>query len=309
MVATDPPEVVWTTVFADGPGGGNPCPIVFGADEWATDQLQTVAAEFGAETAFVLPATAGGDVRLRYFVPRHEMEMCVHATVAATVVLGRRAWLPANRARVETPLGRLDVAWDRSSAMVSQFAPTFGPELVPEQLARVLAALRVDESVLAGGSIRAVSTARPKLMIELRDEAAVDGLAPDFTALWRVCEDLEVTGVYPFAPAGAGAADVVARQFPVRAGYVEDPATGVAACALGAHLAALAPFAPFAPFAPAVSAGPANSGWRRLRVAQGRAMGRPSLITAEALVDEAGTVIATRVGGTMTLSERPSAAL
>ncbi|MDT4913388.1 MAG: trans-2,3-dihydro-3-hydroxyanthranilate isomerase, partial [Pseudonocardiales bacterium] len=69
---------MWTTAFADGPGGGNPCPVVFGAAAETTSQLQARAADFGVETAFVLPAEQGGDVRLRYFVPRHEMEMCVH---------------------------------------------------------------------------------------------------------------------------------------------------------------------------------------------------------------------------------------
>ena len=56
--------------------------------------MQAAAAAFGHETCFVLAPTsaaegeAGADVRLRYFVPRHEMEMCVHATVAASVLLG-----------------------------------------------------------------------------------------------------------------------------------------------------------------------------------------------------------------------------
>jgi PhzF family phenazine biosynthesis protein len=293
------PDVVWTTVFADGPGGGNPCPLVFGADGWPLVQMQAAAAEFGAETAFVLPPVAGGDVRLRYFVPQHEMEMCVHATVAATVFLGRQDRLPKNPARVETPLGVLDVRWDAATATVQQFAPTFGPELTAGRRARLLAALGVDEGVLGAGPIRSVSTARPKLMIALRDEVSLDALTPDFEALWALCDDLDVTGAYPFTLVAAGA-DVAARQFPVRAGYLEDPATGVAACALGAHLAALAALAALAG---------EGAGWRRLRIAQGRAMGRPSMITAEALVDESGAVTATRVGGAMTLSERPTADL
>ncbi len=292
------PDVVWTTVFADGPDGGNPCPIVFGADGWPLDRMQAAAAEFGAETVFVLPPAAGGDVRLRYFVPRHEMEMCVHATVAATVFLGQQARLPNNPARVETPLGRLDVRWDSTAATVQQFAPTFGAELTAEQRARVLAALGVDDGALGAGPIRSVSTARPKLMVPLRDEGLLDALAPDFEALWTVCDDLDVTGCYPFTVDATGA-DLAARQFPVRAGYAEDPATGVAACALGAHLAALDGAAPDG----------GGAGWRRWRIAQGRAMGRPSMITAEALVDESGAVTATRVGGAMTRSDRPAAHL
>ena len=67
--------------------------------------MQAQAAAYGHETVFVLPPADGGDLRLRYFVPRHEMEMCVHATVAATVLLGRAGRLTRDPAAVETPLG------------------------------------------------------------------------------------------------------------------------------------------------------------------------------------------------------------
>lgn len=67
----------------------------------------------------------------------------------------------------------------------------------------------------------------------------------------------------------------------MRAGYDEDPATGVAACALGACLAR-----------------DRLAGWHRVRIARGRAMGRSSIIDAEAHV-ESGAVTATRVGGHM----------
>lgn len=273
------PEVVWTTVFSDGPDGGNPCPVVSGADDWSTEQMQAAAARFGAETVFVLPAADGGDVRLRYFVPRHEMEMCVHATVAASVLLGRGGRLPRNPASVETPLGRLDVAWAADSATVAQFPPVFGPELTSDERERVLGCLRLPPSALGPGPVRSVSTARPKLLVPVRDEKALDTLRPDFEKLWTVCDDLGVTGLYPYT-LSAHAADAAARQFPVRAGYNEDPATGVAACALGAQLAA-----------------GGAAGVRRYTIAQGRAMRRPSLITAESVVGPSGEVTATRVGG------------
>lgn len=53
------PDVQHTVVFADGPGGGNPCPVVFGADDWPTERMQSVAATYGQETGFVLPAASG----------------------------------------------------------------------------------------------------------------------------------------------------------------------------------------------------------------------------------------------------------
>lgn len=274
-------RVVWTSVFADGPGGGNPCPVVFGADGLPDGKLQASAARFGAETVFVLEPRSGGDTRLRYFVPAHEMEMCVHGTIAASVLLGRAGRLPDKRALIESPLGTLAVTWDPRSAVIDQFAPVFGAELI--DVSRVAAALRIDAAMLAG-PVRPVSTARTKLMVPLHTEAALDSLTPDHELLWRVCDELEVTGFYPYAPHAdpADPADFAARQFPRRAGYVEDPATGVAAAALAAHIAINRD----------------TPGWHTWRIAQGRAIGRPSLLIAEAQVNRSGGVIATRVGGT-----------
>lgn len=271
-------EVRHTVVFADGEGGGNPCPVVFGAGEWGVERMQAAAAELGHETCFVLAPEADADVRLRYFVPNHEMEMCVHATVAATVLLAAEGRAPE---RVQTPLGVRRV-WleDPHRALVEQFAPELGAPVGDARA--VLAALGARPEDLAGdvGPIQPVSTARAKLMVPLVSEAALDALAPDVETLWALCEALDVTGLYPFTRAARGA-DAAARQFPLRAGYDEDPATGVAACALGAYLA---------------HHHGRGDGWQRVTVAQGRAMGRPSLIEAHALRED-GRVTATRVGG------------
>lgn len=258
--------------FADGEGGGNPCPVVLAADGWSDARMQAAAADFGHETCFVLTPEDGvdADVRLRYFVPRHEMEMCVHATVAATVLLG-------DVERVQTPLGVRRVWQEGDHALVEQFAPDLGAPVA--DVAPVLTALGARRADLGrAGPVQSVSTARPKLMVPLASEAALDALAPDFAALWTLCEDLGVTGLYPFALREDGAA---ARQFPLRAGYDEDPATGVAACALGAYLTHHHARA---------------DGDHSWSIAQGHAIGRPSRIEAHAQ-REGGAITATRVGG------------
>ncbi|MCW2996373.1 MAG: PhzF family phenazine biosynthesis isomerase [Conexibacter sp.] len=271
-------EVRHTVVFADGEGGGNPCPVVFGADDWSTERMRAAAAELGHETCFVLEPESGADVRLRYFVPNHEMEMCVHATVAATVLLAAEGRAPE---RVQTPLGVRRV-WleDGDRALVEQFPPELGAPV--EDPSAVLAALGARPEDLAReiGPIQPVSTARAKLLVPLASEAALDALTPDFETLWALCDALGVTGLYPFTLDARGA-DAAARQFPLRAGYDEDPATGVAACGLGAYLAHHHQSA---------------DGWHRTTIAQGRAMGRPSLIEAHAYRED-GRVTATRVGG------------
>jgi PhzF family phenazine biosynthesis protein len=239
------------TVFADGPGGGNPCPVVTDATGLTAEQMRAVAQEYGHESAFVLtPTEPNARVRLRYFVPRHEMEMCVHATVAALSLLDE-----PGRLRVQTPLGLVnaEIGGD-GTVTVEQFPPVLGePVDAADELAAAMGC--GPEQIIAA---RSVSVSRAKLMV---DVAGLQALQPDPDAVRVVCERLGVTGLYPFTVGEGG--QVFARQFPRDSGYPEDPATGLAAAGLGCLLALRE-----------------NADGRYgYDIRQGQAMGRPSRIT------------------------------
>ncbi|MFZ1040409.1 MAG: PhzF family phenazine biosynthesis isomerase [Anaerolineales bacterium] len=136
-------QVMHTLVFGVSQTTGNPAPVVFNADALTTQQMQAIAAHFGQETVFVLkPLEPAADIRLRYFVPRHEMEMCVHATVATITVLVRRHFLDKSPAHVETALGIIDAHWQPTTkeqilVMAEQFPPTWA---LPKNYFSVLSA-------------------------------------------------------------------------------------------------------------------------------------------------------------------------
>lgn len=281
--------VTHTTVFAAAPGGGNLCPVCFDTDGLLTTlQMQELAARFGHETVFVLkPSQPGADLRLRYFVPNHEMEMCIHATVGTVTVLVEQGKITTSPVKIETPLGVIKAEWSREengiiTVMVEQFPPTFADNN-PGQ-AEVAEALGITGDLLAteAGPLQAVSTARAKLMVPLRDFKVLDSLKPDFEKLWAICERYKNTGFYAFTlETRQPPFDIDARQFPLRAGYPEDPATGVAACALASYL---------------VINREGREGWNGYQIAQGFTMNRPSVIRAEAFVQD-GQITAARVGG------------
>jgi PhzF family phenazine biosynthesis protein len=157
----------------------------------------------------------------------------------------------------------------RHQAERIQLPPWFGPPAAVQ--AELTAALGLPAgSFPAGALIRPVSVSRAKLIVPVRDAGAVHAARPDSPALWKLCEELDTTGAYVFAPHPDGdPAHLVARQFPVDAGYPEDPATGVAAAALAAYLAS--------------QRRPAQPSWTRIIIDQGDAMGRPSRLHAAAL--------------------------
>lgn len=243
--------------------------------------MQAIAAYYGQESAFVLgggsTGSGGKGVRLRFFVPRHEMSMCVHATVAAVTALAAEGAISGGELRAETASGPCQVSWDVSTppqVTVEQQSPRIGPGAgVAPQLER---ALRLPAGVVDDAlPIRSSSVSRAKLIVPLRRAADVHAADPDLDLLWQVCRDEGTTGAYLFAAHPDGRdGHVVARQFPVDAGFPEDPATGVAAGALAAYLA--------------FEARPASPVWVSADIEQGEAMGRPSRLHASAFADAGG---------------------
>ncbi len=254
-----------TRVFAAHPGGGNPCPVIPDADTLSDDQMLGLARRFGLDTVFIL-SSVRADVRLRYFLPDHEMGISGHATVAALTVQYWLGHLHPGSALVETSTGlfsaTLSIAGPDPRVTLEQNKPTFSASASREAVAGVLG---VDISVIAPGPVQSVSVSRPKLLVPLVSADVLNNLSPHFEQLWDLCDRLEVSGLYPFAHTSELRSGCVqARQYPVRAGFPEDAATGVAAGALGAYLAHYdLGFA---------------TGVHRFQIGQGYAMGHPSSI-------------------------------
>ena len=281
-------RTVHTVVFQASAGGGNPCPVTLEADGMTPEEMRQVAGAYGEESAFLMaPARPDCQVRARYFVPLHEMEMCVHATIASATVLAEEGLVSASPIFFETLLGPVQVDWERGEGGeiqvgVHQFLPKFLPQApTPQEVCR---ALRIGPEELGEGPIQSVATSRYKLIVPLKSREVLDGLDPDFELLWGLCDRYETTGFYPYArEEGEEGPVFFARQFPKRAGYNEDPATGVAASALGAYLAAHRLI-------------PLQEGWNSCTVMQGFAMGRPSVIRSDVELRD-GAITATRVRG------------
>ncbi|MFZ3045310.1 MAG: PhzF family phenazine biosynthesis protein, partial [Desulfatirhabdiaceae bacterium] len=266
-----------TNVFQNGPNGGNPCPVVLDGDDLKTEHGKHLAATFGAETIIILNSKEpDSDFGLRFFVPKYEMEMCVHGTIAATTVLKKIGRISKTPVKIETALGQITVEWkDESGELmvtVYQFPPKFSDSNPTTD--EVCSALRIPLSAITKdkGPIVSVSTSRSKLIVPIVSTDILDRLDPDFEMLWNLCDQYHTTGFYPFAKNDRGSPNSYsARQFPKRAGYNEDPATGVAACALGAYLTRYCSH---------------DRGWHYFKVYQGNAMRKPSLLEVSACLEK-----------------------
>ena len=258
------PQVRTVVVFADGPGGGNPAPVVLDAAGLTDEQMRRVASESGHESAFVLPAPDDEtDLALRFWVPEHEMAMCGHATVGAVWLLAREGRLPRPRVRIATRSGVVEAVVDESGESVEVSQPPGRIEAVdPRHVDTILDVLGISPGELAARPVNA-TTSRTKTLVPVADEDVLDGLDPYFAAVPELCDTLGSTGLYPYAVTDARAQEFAARQFPRSSGYPEDPATGIAAAALLFGL---------------LDEGLVERSERSVIVRQGRAMGRPSVM-------------------------------
>lgn len=229
-------------VFTSVPGKGNPAGVVWGAEGLSEEQMQEVAARIGFnETAFVLPS-AVADLRLRYYTPGHEMNLCGHGTVATLYALAEHGLLPGGTdLTVETLAGilpmKLDTIHERTITM-QQAAPQFQEfNGSPTELA---AAMGIEEAdiddqlpTLYG------STGTWTLLVPIRKLATFDRMKPDNSRFPAILREMPQVSLHPFClETYDPEVDMHARHFSSPySGTVEDPVTGTASGVMGAYYA------------------------------------------------------------------------
>ncbi|MDF2628445.1 MAG: PhzF family phenazine biosynthesis protein [Symbiobacteriaceae bacterium] len=236
-------------VFTLTPGEGNPGAVVTDAGDLTHADMAGIAARLGVETTFVDGTT------LRYYQPSGAaMTLCGHGTLAALAVMGRQGEF-----RVSTPAGDLPVLVEPRLFGMQMPPVTLGEPLPPAVAAR---GLGIDLNDI-DGPVQVGSAGRPKLLVPLRSQAALDALHPAQATIDEACATVGATGIYAFTCQERVIGTMAdARHFCTGAGIYEDPVTGVAAVALGWYLwhHGVAP------------------GCCRVKISQGHAMGRPGLI-------------------------------
>jgi len=156
-------------------------------------------------------------VDLRWFTPLVEVDLCGHATLATTHVLGR------------------DVVFHTRSGELRCSVRTDGQvELDFPALEPVQATTRHGLTAALDTDVVSVHHSRFDLLVELASAAAVRGLRPDPAAL----ASLPHRGVIVTAAGDRAGIDCVSRFFGVGVGVGEDPVTGSAHCVLAPFWAA-----------------------------------------------------------------------
>ena len=230
-------------VFSDTPLAGNPLAVVADCEFLDDTTMKRIAREFNqSETTFVLPPTrAEATWRLRCFTPTgFEAFGAGHNALGAWwwIAHAGRVALKDGRNRFHQELGDrllpvevIASAGQPQEIVMTQTAPQFGAILADE--AGLAAALGLDPGDFGPLPKQVVSTGAPRLLVHLRDRAAIDRAKPDVVRLAAVVRSAGGQGCYLF-----NLDPLITRFFNPVAGIPEDPATGSAAGPLAAFLIA-----------------------------------------------------------------------
>lgn len=230
--------------FTDRALGGNPCAIIFDADDLADATRLAIARENNlSETAFVVRSDIA-DFGARYFTPAEEIPLAGHPTIATVFALidSGRLKLTSDLTTIslELKVGPIrveiqSVAGVPRHIIMSQKQPQFLQTYDPGDILPVFG-LSIEDA-LPNAPIQTVSTGTPQLMVPVTNLDALrrlNGNAAEFT---RLHQRSDFFSVHFFTVQGVTAQGrTFARHFAPPPDVFEDPFTGSATGGMAAYL-------------------------------------------------------------------------
>jgi trans-2,3-dihydro-3-hydroxyanthranilate isomerase len=265
-------------VFTDQKFGGNPLAVVLDGRGLATDQMQSIAAEFNlAETTFILPPKEPSHTaEVRIFTPRAEMPFAGHPNIGTAFVLatlGSAFGSVVSESLIfeeKAGLVKLDLIRDGASVIGAQLAAPQslmrGDDIALDVVA-MACSIEVSNIETANHNPCITSCGVPFVLVELKTRSVLSAARPRAEIYSEYLRPDRATGILLYVREKGSDVDIQARMFAPLHGIPEDPATGSANVALVGLLASLRS-------EPDLTL--------QLRIAQGVDMGRPSLLGATA---------------------------
>ncbi|MEO0359814.1 MAG: PhzF family phenazine biosynthesis protein [Pseudomonadota bacterium] len=277
---------IWVDAYTETRFGGNPCAVVFDADDLSVDERIAFVRETGlVECAYVV-ASDRADFGARFYMATEEIPLAGHptvATVAALEATGRLDLSSGPRTfTMEMGAGVVEIEAtprDGRPTLVTMThpRPVFGRRWSAEEIA----ALYGLDAAAVVGTPRTVSSGTPYCVTRLASLDALRAAKLDAEALTRFLAEREADFMEPFLCVTEGATeagDTFARLLMAPPLPPEDPFTGSATGVMAAYLFA------------------EGAVGRRFVAEQGHDLGRPGRAEVE-VIGAPDAVEAVKVGG------------
>lgn len=230
--------------FSNEPNKGNPAGVVLNGDELTDAEMQEIAFKVGFnETAFPIKSDVA-DLRIRFFTPGHEMNLCGHGTMVTVYALKSKGLLgDKTELTIETNAGILPIQINTSVdseifITMRQASPQFkeftgSKEDLAKSIGLKQLDLHPDLPILYG------STGTWTLLIPIKQLDAFKKMEPNNKQFPEILKEMPKSSIHPFSLETYDPnADMHARHFSSPySGTIEDAVTGTASGVMGAFYA------------------------------------------------------------------------
>ncbi|MES5893367.1 PhzF family phenazine biosynthesis isomerase [Bacillus cereus group sp. RP43] len=230
--------------FTNKPNMGNPAGVVIEADGLTEEDMQRIAEKVGFnETSFVLSSEVA-DIRMRYFTPGFEMDLCGHGTVGTIYALRERGLLEEKtNLTIETKAGILPIqigANENRETFIKmrQAAPQFkdfagSKEELAHSIGLEVTDLDASVPIVYG------STGNWTVIIPIKNLDACERMKPKNEAFPSVLKEIPKASIHPVClETYDEQVQMHGRHFSSPySGTIEDPVTGTASGVMGAYYA------------------------------------------------------------------------
>ena len=185
---------------------GNPAGVVLDGKGLEEEQMQLIARELGyPETVFIFKDSS--KIKVRFFTPKEEIDLCGHATIAYGTALVESGMIDVNvgenRIDIETNLGILPIIITIENKkikniMMYQASPKLSKDFIldRERLAKSLNISKEDfrEDI----DIVKAYTGVWDLMIPLKSKEALDSIEGNMNLIKELSRELGIISLHPF---------------------------------------------------------------------------------------------------------------
>ncbi|WP_454190101.1 PhzF family phenazine biosynthesis isomerase [Paenibacillus sp. Marseille-Q7038] len=235
-------KVLHYDAFSSKPNKGNPAGVVLDADDLDEESMQSIAKSVGFnETVFMLRSKKA-DVRLRYFTPGHEINLCGHATIAAMYCLKTVGVLneDQNKIEIETNVGVLSIFFETRNGehfiKMKQDIPQFTP--FQGSISKLAESIGItEEDIDATMPIVYGSTGTWTLLLPIKNVHSFSKMKPNNSMFPEILIQNSKASIHPFSLETIDEhAFMHARHFSSPySGTIEDAITGTASGVMGAY--------------------------------------------------------------------------
>ncbi|MGF9939605.1 PhzF family phenazine biosynthesis isomerase [Bacillus anthracis] len=230
--------------FTNKPNMGNPAGIVLDADGLTEEEMQIIAEKVGYnETTFVLSSEVG-DIRMRYFTPGFEMDLCGHGTVGTLYALREKGLLEEKSSlTIEAKAGILPIQIGvnengETFIKMRQAEPQFkeftgSKEELAHSIGLEVNDLDVSLPIVYG------STGNWTVIVPVKNLDVCERMKPNNEVFPSVLKEIPSASIHPIClETYDEKVHMHGRHFSsVYAGTIEDPVTGTASGVMGAYYA------------------------------------------------------------------------